>query len=143
MILNICGVITGISAASGIIYKLLKTFLSNTIEDLIDKSVKEAISEVNNRLDYIEKSLKLHIDEASKTDESLKTAFMRNTRDRINEAYSKYTKIGKIDAHTLFVLEELFDSYVSLGGNHFTKRQMEELRNLRVLKECDFDYEVD
>lgn len=39
---------------------------------------------------------------------------------------------GFIGAHTLFVMEELYNSYKELGGNSFIDRQMEDIRELEV-----------
>lgn len=135
-IIYICGFITTVAAACGIIYKISKTFIDKSVSAAIDKVLNTALDkqskDIDDKLKGFSDKLDMHIEEAKENDSVIMTSIMRTIRDRINQAYDIYPKIGKIDSHTMYVLEELYISYSELGGNSFTKRQMEILRSLEI-----------
>ena len=133
IILYVCGAIASISAASAIIYKLFSKAINKSVKEVVDKSIKDNQKEINNQLSKIKDVLEDHINESNESNDLTRDALLSITRDRINRAHTFYMKKTEIGAYTLSTLEDLYKSYTKLGGNSFIHKEMEDLRNLKVI----------
>jgi hypothetical protein len=48
----------------------------------------------------------------------------------IVQSHSTYMQLGEIEPMVLSTLEDIYETYTSLGGNHFVGDLMEEIRAL-------------
>lgn len=130
IIVQICGIITSVAAAATILYKVFKSLVNKAVENAIAENTKKVTKAIQDQTDEISNRLDQHIEESEKHIELISTTMMREARDRINQAYNYHMRKQTIDAHSLYILDELFESYSELGGNHFTEDQMKELHEL-------------
>ena len=138
VIVSVCSSIVTVSGAVTVIWKVLSRNIKQQFNELIETSVKDLDSKFSGDLVDIKEKLDIQSKENSAVMKQVNDALLNITRDRINSAYEHYIKKDFIDAHTMFTLEEVYKSYVSLGGNSFVQEQMLELRKLRersVLKD--------
>ena len=131
VLVSICASIVTVSGAVTVIWKILSKNIKQQFDELIETSVKELDSRFSQDLDSIKEKLDTQSEENVSMVKQVSEALLNITRDRINSAYEHYIKKDYIDAHTMFTLEEVYKSYVALGGNSFVQEQMLELRKLR------------
>ena len=131
VLVSICASIVTVSGAVTVIWKILSKNIKQQFDELIETSVKELDSRFSQDLDSIKEKLDIQSEENVSMVKQVSEALLNITRDRINSAYEHYIKKDYIDAHTMFTLEEVYKSYVALGGNSFVQEQMLELRKLR------------
>lgn len=139
VITTICGLIVSVASASAIVAKIvtkaIKKVSAETIkEELSGKqaSTDESLKSLTEDIRSLSNQLSEFCSNQKDVNEQLKQSLLASTRDRINQAHDFYCKRKFIGTHTMFVLEELYASYKSLGGNSFITRQMEDLRELEV-----------
>lgn len=131
-ILYICSIITSVAAAATIISKTLKKAITKATQDTIKKEVANLQKSFDGQLEELNNKLKEYQKSNDKTDVLVKKALLGIIRDRINQAHDMYVEKEFIGAHSLFVIEELYASYKSLGGNSFIDHQMDDIRELTV-----------
>ena len=151
-ILLICSVIISVSGACGVIVKLLKKWTTKVTDDVkrevkdevkdevveplrVDFSDKyhKAVKEFSDKLDYIMDSLKEQKEyrhQQEKDDINFRLATLKGL---IISAHGTYTQLGKIDTHVLSTLEDIYDEYKELGGNHFVENLMEDIKSLEQI----------
>ena len=151
-ILLICSVIISVSGACGVIVKLLKKWtskLTDNVKDEVKEEIKmevvdplkedftgkyhKAVEDFSIKLDYIMDCLKEqkdYRDRREKEDVSFRLATLKGL---IISAHGTYTQLGKIDTHVLSTLEDIYDEYKELGGNHFVENLMEDIKNLEQI----------
>lgn len=152
---NIAGVIVSVGGACAIISKVIKSTVTSAVSESTKKAVdtslkpiREDIESIKNAQEEQFQKLEDKINDVQadlnnfKTAEAennrvIKAALLANIRDSINQAHVYYMRKQSIDSHALYVLEELFTSYVELHGNHFTASQMEDLRKLPKVTSLD------
>ena len=139
VLITVCSLITSVAAASAVITKVVtktvKKISSETIKEELSNShqvTEESFDKLNSEIKSLNEKLTEFTQEQKGTNEQLKQTLLANTRDRINQAHDYYCRKKYIGAHSLFVIEELYSSYTSLGGNSFITRQMEDIRALEV-----------
>lgn len=151
-ILMICTIITSVAGACGVIVKVLRKW-TNKLTDNVKSEVKEeieeeiieplredftnkyhlAVSDFNDKLDYTVDSLKEQKEyrkQQEKDDIKFRLAALKGL---IISAHGIYTQLGKIDTHVLSTLEDIYDEYKALGGNHFVENLMEDIKNLEQI----------
>lgn len=135
LILYIAGAIVSISAAVKIVSSVVTKAIKRTFETEFAAELAEESKIFKNQLlseiSAVHSDLKKFKEESIKADEQIKRALMRDMRNVINDAYNKYV-IDKnpIDSHTLFVLNEISESYTEFGGNSFAATQIQEIRKV-------------
>ena len=93
------------------------------------KLLKEERQDYLNNVIHWEK----HEDMASANFASINNALIALIRDRIHGYYfRKCMEKGYITPIELEILEQLYDNYVSLGGNGMITKEMETLRKLPI-----------
>ena len=144
LVVQICSIIASVSAAVGVVWKLMKKAIVNGAKESIKDSVEASASQqslqiqaietaLNQKMDNLDTKIDAFIETQSTSNDTTKQALLASTRDRINEAHALYMQKNYIGAHSLFVIEELYKSYKILGGNSFVDRQMEDIRRLRIV----------
>lgn len=132
VILQIGTLIITVSSAVGIVIKVLKKFLKNITTEILRSELSTYQTSINEKLEDMNTKLCEFIDSQNSSNESMKSALLASTRDRINQAHDYYMRKKFIGAHSLYVIEELYTTYTKLGGNSFISRQMEDIRELEV-----------
>lgn len=132
VVLYICGIITSVAAATTIISKTLKNAITKATQKTIKEEIAGLQESFSNQLEELNKKLREYQDLNDVSDKQVRKALLGLIRDRINQAHDIYVEKEFIGAHSLFVIEELYSSYKSLGGNSFIDHQMEDIRSLQV-----------
>lgn len=131
IILYIAG---GIITLSGALAILIKYFTKK-----ISLVAKEALlGDIKSISDKLDKFVTCYDDEKIKMSKVL----MNLAQDRINQAHEYFMKLGSIDSHSMYIVEQLYESYKTLGGNGHAEAQMCNLRQLHAetLEKCRGDY---
>ena len=153
IIVAVAGGITSVAAAIVIVRKSAKSIgikIKDTIKnelkeemkkEVIDPILKETITTYHNDLN----SLKNHIDTLSKNFENQTSNILMEYRKMnqssfdfristlkglIVQSHSTYMQLGCIEPMVLSTLEDIYETYTELGGNHFVGDLMEEIRAL-------------
>ena len=153
IIIALASGIVSVSAAYVVVKKSIKN-VTNKIKDNLKKEVKD---EVKNELidPMIQKLEKQHNDDLEKLTKQIEALtktvndwitqaeanqhkmnesayeFRKSTlKGLIVQAHSAYTQMGNIPSIVMSTLEEIYENYTELGGNHFASELMEEIRNL-------------
>ena len=148
-IVMMSGVITSVAAASAVITKTIKKW-SDKLTDKVKSDIKKEVGEDMSKLrEDIAQEYKLTLDDFSakldivvasleetkqyriKKESDEKSFRLATLKGLIVSAHGTYVPLGKIDTHVLSTLEDIFDEYTELGGNHFVQNLMEDLRNLQ------------
>lgn len=154
IVIYICTLIASISGASIIIGKAIKKSVSSAAKEVIDESLKKSdeehkksidnmedrmdkkISSLQNSVDKQISEIREQLDQLSKSqndvNKKMKSALLASTRDRINQAHDYYMRKDFIGAHSLYIIEQLYESYKELGGNSFISDQMKDIHGLEV-----------
>lgn len=154
IVIYICTLIASISGASIIIGKVIKKSVSSAAKEVIDerlkksdeehkKSIDEMEDRMNNTISSLQNSvdkqiseIREQLDQLSKSqndvNKKMKSALLASTRDRINQAHDYYMRKDFIGAHSLYIIEQLYESYKELGGNSFISDQMKDIHSLEV-----------
>lgn len=133
IILYICGAIVSIATTAGIISKYFTKIIKKNIKESIDESMKTCQSETDKKIAELKDVLETHIENSNGSNDLIKDVLLSLTRDRINRAHSYYMSKEEIGTYTLSTLEDLYSSYLKLGGNSFIHKEMEDLRGLKVV----------
>lgn len=133
VILYICGAIVSIATAVGIVSKYFTKIIKKNIKESIDESMKTYQAESDKKIMELKNVLETHIENSDGSNDLIKDVLLSLTRDRINRAHSYYMNREKIGTYTLSTLEDLYVSYLKLGGNSFVHKEMEDLRELEVV----------
>lgn len=133
IILYICGAIVSIATTAGIISKYFTKIIKKNIKESIDESMKTCQSETDKKIAELKDVLETHIENSDGSNDLIKDVLLSLTRDRINRAHSYYMSKEEIGTYTLSTLEDLYSSYLKLGGNSFIHKEMEDLRGLKVV----------
>lgn len=154
IVIYICTLIASISGASIIIGKVIKKSVSSAAKEVIDDRLKKSdeehkksidemedrmnkkISSLQNSVDKQISEIREQLDQLSKSqkdvNKKMKSALLASTRDRINQAHYYYMRKDFIGAHSLYIIEQLYESYKELGGNSFISDQMKDIHSLEV-----------
>lgn len=154
IVIYICTLIASISGASIIIGKAMKKSVSSAAKEVIDerlkksdeehkKSIDEMEDRMNKKISFLQNSadkqiseIREQLDQLSKSqkdvNKKMKSALLASTRDRINQAHDYYMRKDFIGAHSLYIIEQLYESYKELGGNSFISDQMNDIHSLEV-----------
>ena len=154
IVIYICTLIASISGASIIIGKAIKKSVSSAAKEVIDerlkksdeeykKSIHEMEDRMNNTISSLQNSvdkqiseIREQLDQLSKSqndvNKKMKSALLASTRNRINQAHDCYMRKDFIGAHSLYIIEQLYESYKELGGNSFISDQMNDIHSLEV-----------
>lgn len=132
-LLYLCGAIVTIASAAGVISKVVKKSFEKSLKQSVNEYYKVYSASFDSKLEELSKEIHEYIQSQNSSNTQVLKALLASTRDRINQAHDYYTKLGYIGAHSLFVVEELYTSYKELGGNSFVDRQMEDIRDLKVI----------
>lgn len=134
IILYIAGAIVSVSAAIGIVMRLINQKISTIMENLLTEEEKNIIDNFTVQLDDLDKNLRLMIENDRRRDEAVRILTLKNSAARIFEAHSHYSKRGNITTFALANLEEIFSIYIAQGGNSHARLCMEQLRNLPIVE---------
>lgn len=137
-ILTVCSIITSVAGASGIIVKVIKGQLSKLTDKMKQETKEELKTEViQPMLDDVTQSINsilTKVEELNNVDiESQKasTSFKQSTlKGLIVQAHGTYMQLGHISKYVMATLEEIFEAYRNLGGNHYVLNLMDDLRKL-------------
>lgn len=148
-ILTVCSIITSVAGASGIIVKVIKSQLTKltdktkneTKEELKTEVIQPMLDELNQKytssLDDVTHNINnilVKLEELNNVDiESQETsiAFKQCTlKGLIVQAHGTYMQLGHISKYVMATLEEIFEAYRNLGGNHYVLNLMDDLRKL-------------
>lgn len=154
IVIYICTLIASISGAALIIGKVMKKSVSSAAKEIIDerlkksdeehkKSIDEMECRMNKKISGLQDSVDTKISEIRKqldditrsqndVNSKMKSALLAGTRDRINQAHDYYMRKDFIGTHSLYIIEQLYESYKELGGNSFIKDQMKDIHSLEV-----------
>lgn len=154
IVIYICTLIASISGASIIIGKAIKKSVSSAAKEVIDerlkksdeehkKSIEEMEDRMNKKIGSLQDSVDKQISELrtqlnqltesqNDVNNKMKSALLASTRDRINQAHDYYMRKEFIGAHSLYIIEQLYESYKELGGNSFISDQMKDIHSLDV-----------
>lgn len=154
IVIYICTLIASISGASIVIGKAIKKSVSSAAKEIIDESLKKSdeehkksiyemedrmnkkISALQNSVDTKISEIRTQLDKLTKSqndvNNKMKSALLAITRDRINQAHDYYMRKDFIGAHSLYIIEQLYESYKELGGNSFISDQMKDIHGLEV-----------
>ena len=154
VIIYICTLIASIAGAAAIIGKVIKKSVSSAAKEIIDerlkksdeehkKSITEMEDRMNKKITALQNSVDLQIADLRKqldqlstsqndVNKKMKASLLASTRDRINQAHDYYMKKDFIGAHSLYIIEQLYESYKELGGNNFISDQMKDIHSLEV-----------
>lgn len=103
--------------------------ITNTIEDT-NESLKSLQQQVDDVKRIQEQSIQMNMAFSNSFD-IISKALQRMLRDRINQAYSHFMHVGKIDRNSLQALLEEYESYHDdFDGNSFVSAEIEELKKL-------------
>lgn len=154
IVIYVCTLIASISGAALIIGKVIKKSVSSAAKEIIDerlkksdeehkKSIDEMEDRMNTKISALQDSVDTQISEIRKqlddltrsqndVNSKMKSALLASTRDRINQAHDYYMRKDFIGTHSLYIIEQLYESYKELGGNSFIKDQMKDIHSLEV-----------
>lgn len=154
IVIYICTLIASISGAAIIIGKVIKKSVSSAAKEIIDERLKKSDEEhkksiddmedrMNKKISALQNSVDTQISEIRKqlddltrsqndVNSKMKSALLASTRDRINQAHDYYMRKDFIGTHSLYIIEQLYESYKELGGNSFIKDQMKDIHSLEV-----------
>lgn len=154
LVIYICTLIASISGAAIIIGKVIKKSVSSAAKEIIDERLKKSDEEhkksiddmedrMNKKISALQDSVDTQISEIRKqlddltrsqndVNSKMKSALLASTRDRINQAHDYYMRKDFIGTHSLYIIEQLYESYKELGGNSFIKDQMKDIHSLEV-----------
>lgn len=154
IVIYICTLIASISGAALIIGKVIKKSVSSAAKEIIDERLKKSDEEhkksidemeyrMNTKISALQDSVDTKISEIRKqlddltrsqndVNSKMKSALLASTRDRINQAHDYYMRKDFIGTHSLYIIEQLYESYKELGGNSFIKDQMKDIHSLEV-----------
>lgn len=154
IVIYICTLIASISGAALIIGKVIKKSVSSAAKEIIDERLKKSDEEhrksidemeyrMNTKISALQDSVDTQISEIRKqlddltrsqndVNSKMKSALLASTRDRINQAHDYYMRKDFIGTHSLYIIEQLYESYKELGGNSFIKDQMKDIHSLEV-----------
>lgn len=154
IVIYICTLIASISGASIVIGKAIKKSVSSAAKEIIDerlkksdeehkKSIDEMEDRMNKKINALQNSVDTQISEIRKqldqltksqndVNNKMKSALLASTRDRINQAHDYYMRKDFIGSHSLYIIEQLYQSYKELGGNSFISDQMKDIHGLEV-----------
>lgn len=154
IVIYICTLIASISGASIVIGKAIKKSVSSAAKEIIDerlkksdeehkKSIDEMEDRMNKKINALQNSvdtqiseIRTQLDKLTKSqndvNNKMKSALLASTRDRINQAHDYYMQKDFIGAHSLYIIEQLYESYKELGGNSFISDQMKDIHGLEV-----------
>lgn len=137
IILYICGFIATVTTATAIISKVVKKAVTSMSKDVFESMLKDQNKEINTKISKLTDTLEEHINCSKDNDRIVRDSLLSIIRDRIYQSHIKYTNANCIGAHTMFILDEMYKSYKSLGGNSFIDDLMLELKDLRKVNEND------
>ena len=145
VLLYICTLIASIAGAAAIIGKVIKKSVSSAAKEIIDERLKKSDEEHKKSIDEMEDRMEKKItalqnrkqlDQLSTSqndvNNKMKASLLASTRDRINQAHDYYMKKDFIGTHSLYIIEQLYESYKELGGNSFISDQMKDIHSLEV-----------
>lgn len=154
IVIYICTLIASISGASIVIGKAIKKSVSSAAKEIIDERLKKSdeehkksidemedrmnkkINDLQNSVDTQISEIRTQLDQLTKSQDDvnskMKSALLASTRDRINQAHDYYMRKGFIGTHSLYIIEQLYESYKELGGNNFISDQMKDIHGLEV-----------
>ena len=154
IVIYICTLIASISGAAIIIGKVIKKSVSSAAKEIIDERLKKSDEEhkksiddmedrMNKKISALQDSVDTQISEIRKqlddltrsqndVNSKMKSALLASTRDRINQAHDYYMRKDFIGTHSLYIIEQLYESYKELGGNSFIQDQMKDIHSLEV-----------
>ena len=154
IVIYICTLIASISGAAIIIGKVINKSVSSAAKEIIDERLKKSDEEhkksiddmedrMNKKISALQDSVDTQISEIRKqlddltrsqndVNSKMKSALLASTRDRINQAHDYYMRKDFIGTHSLYIIEQLYESYKELGGNSFIKDQMKDIHSLEV-----------
>lgn len=150
-IVVICSVITSVAGAGAVINKSIKKW-SDKVTDKLKEDIKKevgadmdimkkefeekyssAVADFNAKLDIVVNAMTETKQYRSKRENDEKKFRLATLKGHIVSAHGTYVPIGKIDTHVLSTLEDIYDEYKELGGNHFVDNLMEDLRKLQKI----------
>lgn len=154
IVIYVCTLIASISGAAIVIGKVIKKSVSSTAKEIIDERLKKSDEEhkksiddmearMNKKISALQNSVDTQISEIRKqldditrsqndVNTKMKSALLASTRDRINQAHDYYMRKDFIGTHSLYIIEQLYESYKELGGNSFISDQMKDIHDLEV-----------
>jgi hypothetical protein len=151
-ILMVCSIITSVSGASAVIIKTLRSW-SNKLTDKVKEEIKEeieeelvnplkeeftseynvAVNDFNNKLDSVISSMEETKQYRHKKESDEKNFRLATLKGLIVSAHGTYMPRGTIDTHVYSTIEDIYDEYKNLGGNHFIANLMEDLNSLEKI----------
>lgn len=154
IVIYVCTLIASISGAAIVIGKVIKKSVSSAAKEIIDERLKKSDEEhkksihdmedrMNKKISALQNSVDTQISEIRKqlddltrsqndVNTKMKSALLASTRDRINQAHDYYMRKDFIGTHSLYIIEQLYESYKELGGNSFISDQMKDIHGLEV-----------
>jgi DNA polymerase III gamma/tau subunit len=126
--LYIGGAIITLSAAIAILNKFFKKHVTTVAQEISNQTTQTLLIDIKDISTKLEEFKSSYQQEQSKYSKAL----MNLAQDRLNQAYDEFMRIGKINSHSMYVIEQLYDSYKSLGGNGHAESQIQNLRELNV-----------
>lgn len=154
VVIYVCTLIASISGAAIVIGKVIKKSVSSAAKEIIDERLKKSDEEhkksindmedrMNKKISALQNSVDTQISEIRKqlddltrsqndVNTKMKSALLASTRDRINQAHDYYMRKDFIGTHSLYIIEQLYESYKELGGNSFISDQMKDIHGLEV-----------
>lgn len=133
IILYIAGAIITLTAVIKIFADLIEKSVKRVSKDAINAAIDELNEHFVSRLEDVDSSLRVLLNENRRNDKAVRTLTLKNSAARIHEGYSHYMRRGSITTFGLANLEEIFSIYEDQGGNGHTKLCMEQIRQLPII----------
>lgn len=132
-VLYIAGAIVTIAGAYTILQKSVYKKVSKLLEEMIENYFETIDNKHDDSIKELSDKLNEFMLKSENSDKNIKNCLLASTRERINQLHKHYMDQGEISSHSLYVIEDLYASYKSLGGNHGTDDQMREIRKLKIV----------
>ena len=133
ILVYIAGAIVTIYGAINIFAKKFKNSVEVICKDVTKNIVRENDKELTEEINNIKEMLENYINTSQKKDAIQQEALLHICYDRLCTAYEYYQDKEYIGHHTLFSLEQLYETYKKLGGNGHADMIMEYIRGLKCI----------
>lgn len=135
IILYIAGAVITISTAIGVIGKLVRKSIERICINIVKQVLESYEKAVDIKIDSLFDTLDQFVKETKEIENNNRELFASMACVKINESYVHFIKQGSISTYSLAILEEIFEKYRSIGGNHLAAKQIEQLRKLPIVNE--------
>lgn len=125
-VIYFAGIVITLTTALTIVVKYLKKQISGVAKEVTLETEKTLLKDIKMISDNLTEFKESYEKDKVDTEKILMTL----AQDRVNQAHKHFMTINEIDPHSMFIIEQLYDTYKLRGGNGNMDRQMCDLRKL-------------